>query len=174
MRAAVESLIKSHEETTNFVDAPAYQAAAEMLVGNHEFKSGNTIAHYQIRSILGEGGMGKVYLAHDTKLDRKVALKILPRELAANQESMRRFTQEAKTAAAVHHPNIAQIFEIGEHDNTRYIAMEFVAGDTLRTLLSRRRIELKRDLSGVPVAGGLSAAHTQGVIHRDIKPDNQW
>lgn len=173
LRAAVESLIKSHEETTNFVDAPAYQAAAEMLVGNHEFKSGNTIAHYQIRSILGEGGMGKVYLAHDTKLDRKVALKILPPEFAANQESMRRFTQEAKTAAALHHPNIAQIFEIGEHDNTRYIAMEFVAGDTLRTLLSRRRIELKRGLEWcAQVAGGLSAAHTQRVIHRDIKPEN--
>ena len=173
LRAAVESLIKSHEDTTNFVDAPAYQAAAEMLAGNHEFKSGHTIAHYQIRSVLGEGGMGKVYLAHDTKLDRKVALKILPLELAANQESMRRFTQEAKTAAALHHPNIGQIFEIGEHDSTRYIAMEFVAGDTLRTLLSRRRIELKRGLEWcAQVAGGLSAAHTQGVIHRDIKPEN--
>jgi serine/threonine protein kinase len=173
LRAAVESLIKSHEETANFVDVPAYQAAAEMLADNHEFKSGQTIAHYQIRSVLGEGGMGKVYLAHDTKLDRKVALKILPLELAANQESMRRFTQEAKTAAALHHPNIAQIFEIGEHDNTRYIAMEFVAGDTLRTLLSRRRIELKRGLEwSAQIAGGLSAAHTQGVIHRDIKPEN--
>nr|ART36311.1 C590 [uncultured bacterium] len=173
LRAAVESLIKSHEETSNFVDAPAYEAAAEMLAGNHELKSGHTIAHYQIRSVLGEGGMGKVYLAHDTKLDRKVALKILPQESTANQESMRRFTQEAKTAAALHHPNIAQIFEIGEHDNTRYIAMEFVAGDTLRTLLSRRRIELKRGLEWTAqVAGGLSAAHTQGVIHRDIKPEN--
>ena len=173
LRAAVESLIKSHEETTNFVDAPVYQAAAEMLAGNHEFKSGHTIAHYQIRSVLGEGGMGKVYLAHDTKLDRKVALKILPLESAANAESMRRFTQEAKTAAALHHPNIAQIFEIGEHDNTRYIAMEFVAGDTLRTLLSRRRIDLKRGLEWcAQVAAGLSAAHTQGVIHRDIKPEN--
>ena len=173
LRAAVESLIKSHEDTTNFVDAPAYHAAAEMLADNREFKSGHTIAHYQIRSVLGEGGMGKVYLAHDTKLDRKVALKILPLELAANQESMRRFTQEAKTAAALHHPNIAQIFEIGEHDNTRYIAMEFVAGETLRKLLSRRRIELKRGLEwSAQVAGGLSAAHAQGVIHRDIKPEN--
>ena len=173
LRAAVESLIKSHEETTNFIDAPAYQAAAEMLAENYEFKSGHTIAHYQIRSVLGEGGMGKVYLAHDTKLDRKVALKILPPGLAANQESMRRFTQEAKTAAALHHPNIAQIFEIGEHGDTRYIAMEFVAGDTLRMLLSRRRIELKRGLEWTAqVASGLSAAHTQAVIHRDIKPEN--
>jgi serine/threonine protein kinase len=173
LRQAVHSLIKSHEETTNFVDAPAYQAAAEMLAGNHEFKAGHTVAHYQICSVLGEGGMGKVYLAHDTKLDRKVALKILPMELAANQESMRRFTQEAKTAASLHHPNIAQIFEIGEHNNTRYIAMEFVAGDTLRTLLSRRRIDLKRGLEWcAQVAAGLSAAHTQGVIHRDIKPEN--
>ena len=173
LRAAVESLIKAHDETTNFVDVPAYEAAAEMLAENHEFRSGNTIAHYQIRSVLGEGGMGKVYLAYDTKLDRKVALKILPLELAANRDRLRRFTQEAKTAAALHHPNIAQIFEIGEHDNTRYIAMEFVAGDTLRTLLARRKIELKRGLEwAAQIAGGLSAAHTQGIIHRDIKPEN--
>lgn len=173
LRAAVESLIKSHEETTNFVDSPAYEAAAEMLGGDHELKSGHTISHYQIRSVLGEGGMGKVYLAHDTKLDRNVALKILPLESASNQESMRRFTQEAKTAAALHHPNIAQIFEIGEHDNTRYISMEFVAGETLRTLLSRRRIDLKRGLGWIAqVASGLSAAYAQGVIHRDIKPEN--
>ena len=173
LRAAVESLIESHQDTTNFVDAPAYQAAAVMLADNHEFKSGQSIAHYQIRSVLGEGGMGKVYLAHDTKLDRKVALKILPVESSTNQESMRRFTQEAKTAAALHHPNIAQIFEIGDYDNTRYIAMEFVSGDTLRTLLSRRRIDLKRGLEWcAQVAAGLSAAHTQGVIHRDIKPEN--
>ncbi|HEX7296714.1 MAG TPA: protein kinase, partial [Pyrinomonadaceae bacterium] len=173
LRQAVESLIRSHEETSNFVDAPAYEAAADMLADNHEFKSGQSVAQYQIRSVLGEGGMGRVYLAHDTKLDRKVALKILPSQSAANQESMRRFTQEAKTAAALHHPNIAQIFEIGEHDNTRYIAMEFVAGDTLRTLLSRRRIDLKRGLEWcAQVAAGLSAAHRQGVIHRDIKPEN--
>src|SRR5262245_64918520 len=129
LRAAVESLLKSHEETGNFVDMPAYEAAAEMLANGREIKEGHLIAHYRIVSLLGEGGMGRVYLADDTKLDRKVALKILPQELATNQDRMRRFTQEAKSAAAIHHPNIAQIFEIGEYNQTRYIAMEFVEGE---------------------------------------------
>ncbi len=173
LRSAVDSLIKSHEGTNHFIDSPAYQAAAAMLVDDHEFKAGDLISHYEIHSVLGEGGMGKVYLAQDTKLERKVALKILPQRLATNQEHMRRFIQEAKTAAALHHPNIAQIFEIGEQDHTRYIAMEYVAGETLRQLLSARKIEIKRAVElAAQVASGLSAAHKEGVIHRDIKPDN--
>ena len=173
LRQAVESLLNSHEKTGNFVDAPAYEAAAEMLAHDHEFKPGNVIRHYEIRSLLGEGGMGRVYLAQDTKLERKVALKILPLKFAANGEHMRRFTQEAKTAAALHHPHIAQIFEIGEENQTRYIAMEYVAGDTLRQLLSRGKVEIKRSCElAAQIGSGLSAAHKAGVIHRDIKPEN--
>ena len=173
LRAAVESLLVSHDETGNFVDAPAYKATAEMLTENHELKVGQVIAHYEIRSVLGEGGMGKVYLAQDAKLERKVALKILPTEFATNQEHMRRFTMEAKTAAGLHHSNIAQIFEIGEQNHTRYIAMEYVPGDTLRQLLSRRKIEIKRAVEiAAQIASALSAAHEQGIIHRDIKPEN--
>jgi serine/threonine protein kinase len=173
LRSAVDSLLRSHDETGNFVDGPAYQAAAEMLADDHEIKAGQRIAHYEIRSVLGEGGMGKVFLAHDSRLGRKVALKILPSEFAANPEHMRRFTQEAKTAAALHHPNIAQIFEIGNENHTRYIAMEYVQGDTLRQLLSRRKIEIKRaiEIAG-QLASALAAAHQQGIIHRDIKPEN--
>ncbi len=173
LRRAVELLLKSHEETGNFVDRPAYEAAAEMLVSDRELKPGQSIAHYKIISVLGEGGMGKVYLAEDTKLDRKVGLKILPVELAADDDRMRRFTQEAKTAAALNHSNIAQIFEIGERNHTRYIAMEYVEGDTLRDLLSRRKVEIKRAVEfAAQVASGLAAAHKAGVIHRDIKPEN--
>src|SRR3989440_4491441 len=94
------------------------------------------IAQYTIVSKIGEGGMGEVYRAQDTKLDRKVALKILPADLASNRDRMDRFVREAKSAAALSHPNIAQIFEIGEHDGTHFIAMEFVDGFTLRQLLS--------------------------------------
>src|SRR5689334_20787516 len=103
-----------------------------------------TLSHYRIVSKIGEGGMGKVYLAHDTKLDRKVALKIFPAELAANQDRMRRFVQEAKAAAALNHPNIATIHEIGESDGVNYIAMEFIDGATLREKIHEEPAELKK------------------------------
>src|SRR5687767_15723222 len=98
---------------------------------NKELAANTTISHYRIVSKIGEGGMGEVYLARDTKLDRKVALKILPANLAANQDRMRRFVQEAKAAAALNHANIAHIYEIGNHEGTNFIAMEFVDGITL-------------------------------------------
>src|SRR6185436_17366409 len=94
-----------------------------------------TLAHYRIVSKLGAGGMGEVYLAHDLNLDRKVALKILPAELASHRDRMHRFTQEAKAAAALNHPNIAHIYEIGESGDLNYIAMEFVDGYSLRDLI---------------------------------------
>jgi serine/threonine protein kinase len=172
LRQAVVSLLKSHEET-GFVDEPVYQAAADMLVNSEEFASGHSVAHYQILSALGEGGMGKVYLAKDTKLNRNVALKFLPSHVGAHQDSVRRFSQEAKSAAALHHPNIAQIFEIGNSKGRHYIAMEYVEGETLRELFARRRLELKRAVEfAAQIASGLAAAHKAGVIHRDIKPDN--
>src|SRR6266704_4415808 len=104
---------------------------------------GTHLGRYEIRSKIGEGGMGEVYLARDTKLDRKVALKILPPELAANQDRMRRFVQEAKAAATLNHPNIAHIYEIGESDGTNFIAMEFVEGETLHAQIHREKSELK-------------------------------
>src|ERR1700756_4974660 len=94
--------------------------------------AGTKLGRYEIRSQIGEGGMGEVYLAQDTKLDRKVALKILPAELASNRDRMDRFVREAKSAAALNHPNIAHIYEIGEHDGVNFIAMEFIDGQTLR------------------------------------------
>src|SRR6059036_3835774 len=94
--------------------------------------TGTKLSRYEIRSKIGEGGMGEVYLAQDTKLDRKVALKILPAELATNRDRMERFVREAKSAAALNHPNTATIHEIGESDNVNFIAMEFIDGQTLR------------------------------------------
>src|SRR5436853_6784273 len=117
--------------------------------------------------------MGEVYLAQDTKLDRRVALKILPAELAANQERMRRFVQEAKAAAALNHPNIAHIYEIGESDGTHYIAMEFIDGETLRHKIHRDKAPLPKLLKYlIQVAEGLSKAHAAGIVHRDLKHDN--
>ena len=105
---------------------------------------GARLGHYEIKSQLGAGGMGEVYLAQDSKLDRKVALKILPADLAANQDRMRRFVQEAKAAAALNHPNIATIHEIGESDGVNFIAMEFIDGVTLREKIHQERAGLRK------------------------------
>ncbi|MCA1576267.1 MAG: protein kinase [Acidobacteria bacterium] len=131
------------------------------------------LGRYEIRSLLGAGGMGEVYLARDTKLDRKVALKILSPALAANHTQMRRFTQEAKAAAAFNHPNIAHIYEIGAHEGASFIAMEFVDGLTLRQLIRQRQCDLPKLLRYLQhAAEGLAKAHAAGIVHRDLKPDN--
>src|SRR5258706_1246632 len=132
-----------------------------------------TLSHYLIMSKIGAGGMGEVYLAQDTKLDRKVALKILPADLAANQDRMRRFVQEAKAAAALNHPNIATIHEIGESEGVNFIAMEFIDGATLREKIHREQTDLRKLLRYLQhVAEGLAKAHAAGIVHRDLKPDN--
>jgi eukaryotic-like serine/threonine-protein kinase len=173
LRQAVESLLKSHEETDNFIDAPAYQAAADMLVDGNELKANQSVGHYRIVSLLGQGGMGKVYLAEDTKLHRKVALKILPVDLAADKDRIRRFEHEAYAAAALNHPNIAHIYEVGEQGNTRFIAMEFVDGVSLRDTIYRGNTELGKLLRFLQhIAEGLAKAHEAGIVHRDLKPDN--
>lgn len=129
--------------------------------------------HYEIRSLLGKGGMGEVYLAEDIRLHRKVALKILPVDVAANQDRMRRFEQEAQAAAALNHPNIAHIYEIGKSENTHFIAIEHIDGDTLRDKIHRDKAPLQDLLKYlIQVAEGLAKAHAAGIVHRDLKPDN--
>src|SRR5258705_661174 len=140
---------------------------------NKELATNTTLSHYYIVSKIGEGGMGEVYLGEDSRLHRKVALKILPLEMAVNQDRMRRFKQEAAAAAALNHPNIAHIYEIGESDGTNFIAMEFVEGVTLREKIHRERTELRKLLRHLQhVAEGLAKAHAAGIVHRDLKPDN--
>src|SRR5438128_3997195 len=135
-------------------------------------ESGTKLGRYEIRSKIGEGGMGEVYLAHDTQLDRKVALKILPAEVAADRNRMERFVREAKSAAALNHPNIAHIYEIGEHDGTNFIAMEYIDGQTLRELI-RNDTDLRKLLRHLQhAAEGLAKAHAAGIVHRDLKPEN--
>jgi len=135
--------------------------------------AGTKLGRYEIRSQVGAGGMGEVYLALDTKLDRKVALKILPPELAANQDRMRRFVQEAKAAAVLNHPNIAHVYEISEDEGANFIAMEFIDGQTLRELIHVRQTEMTKLLRYLQhVADGLAKAHAAGIVHRDLKPDN--
>src|SRR5213080_1524961 len=134
---------------------------------------GTKLGRYEIRAKIGEGGMGEVYLGEDMQLRRRVALKILPLEVASNKDRMRRFTQEAQAAAALNHPHIAHIYEIGESDGTHFIAMEFVDGLTLRRLIHEKQIDLPKLLRHLQhVAEGLAKAHAAGIVHRDLKPDN--
>src|SRR2546428_4196124 len=135
--------------------------------------AGTQLGRYEIRSQLGAGGMGEVYLAQDTKLDRKVALKILPASVAADEQRMRRFVQEAKTASALNHPNIITIHEIDETDSVSFIATEFIDGETLREHMRNASMKLGEVLNvATQIASALASAHAAGIVHRDIKPEN--
>ncbi len=132
---------------------------------------GSTVLQYSILEKLGAGGMGVVYKAQDTKLDRMVALKFLPAHLAASESDKARFIQEAKAASALNHPNVCTIHDIQEHDGQLFIVMEFVDGQTLRSKIGTLSQKQAIDIA-VQVADGLSAAHEKGIVHRDIKPEN--
>ena len=132
----------------------------------------STISHYRIVSKIGAGGMGEVYLALDTELDRTVAIKILPEALASDQQRLRRFVQEAKAASALNHPHILTIYEIGRTENSRFIATEFIDGETLRQRINAGMKLADILETAIQTCGALSAAHAAGIIHRDIKPEN--
>ena len=134
---------------------------------------GRTISHYRILDKIGEGGMGVVYKALDTHLDRFVAIKVLPPEKMANPERKRRFVQEAKAASALNHPHIVGIHDIAEENGTNFIVMEYVAGKTLDEVIPRRGMRLNEVLKySVQIADALAAAHDAGIVHRDLKPSN--
>ena len=134
---------------------------------------GTLLGHYEIRSWLGTGGMVQVYLAQDTHLEGTVALKVLPADVAANQQRMHRFIQEAKVVSALNHPNILTIYEISQADSLHFIATEFIDGMTLRQHMSNQKMKLREALeTTIQVAAALSAAHAAGIVHRDIKPEN--
>ncbi|HRH43728.1 MAG TPA: protein kinase, partial [Pyrinomonadaceae bacterium] len=134
---------------------------------------GKKIGHYEILTLLGKGGMGEVYLAQDTKLNRKVALKILPKQLIADAKRTNRFIREAQAASALNHPNIVTIHEIGEADGTHFIVTEFIKGKTLREVMKTETLSIEQILKIVlQIATGIETAHDAGFIHRDIKPEN--
>ncbi|PYQ62903.1 MAG: hypothetical protein DMF58_00405 [Acidobacteria bacterium] len=130
-----------------------------------------TIGHYRIVRLLGAGGMGRVYLAEDLKLGRGVALKILPDEFARDESRMRRFVREAKAASAVSHPNVAQIYEVGEDAGTSFITMEFVEGESLASKLAAGPLDMEATVDiAIQLADALDEVHAHGISHRDLKP----
>src|SRR5882724_339654 len=172
LRSEVESLISSHDQAGDSIEAMAAEAATEMLDDEQPIL-GKHISHYEVLSLLGRGGMGEVFLAHDTSLGRKVALKLLRSDFTRIEERLRRFQQEARAASALNHPNILTIHEIGHDGSLHFMATEYVEGETLRQHLSRARITVGQTLDvAVQVASALAAAHEAGIIHRDIKPEN--
>jgi eukaryotic-like serine/threonine-protein kinase len=173
LRRSVESLLQSHEETNHFIDSPAFEAAAEMLTDGYEFKPGQTLGHYEIRSALGEGGMGKVYLAEDTKLKRRVALKVLSAVHTGDEQARKRLLREAQAAAALDHSNICAIYEVEEENDPSYIAMQYIEGETLEARMARERLPVNDALNiGIQIADALIEAHAHNIVHRDIKPSN--
>jgi serine/threonine-protein kinase len=174
LRREVESLLALDPQAENFIEAPAIEIAAEILAAEQSHLApGQSIGHYQIISLLGAGGMGEVYLAKDSRLGRKVALKLLPASFTQDGERVRRFKQEARAASALSHPNIIMVYEIGQAGDLHYIAAECIEGQTLRERLMSGTISLRESLrTAIQVAGALEAAHAAGVVHRDIKPEN--
>ncbi len=170
IRREVERLLDSYK--SKYLEQGAVANVAAEVVGDG-LKSGEKIDHYTIVSKIGSGGMGEVYLANDGKLGRQVAIKLLPEAFTKDDDRLRRFQQEARTASALNHPNILTIHEIGETDSTKYIATEYIDGETLRQKLNRERLAVADAMEiAVQTASALAAAHEAGIIHRDIKPEN--
>ena len=171
----VRSLISASEAAEGFFDGLAEKVAdaAEAQVQESEPLEGRTIGHFEIRRLLGRGGMGEVYLALDQKLGREVALKMLPRALAAHPPSVARFRREARIVASLKHPNVASIHDVEEVGNRIFLVLEFVDGPTLGDLLERGPLSVPESLEiARQIAEALEAAHDRGIVHRDLKPTN--
>ncbi|HEX3227767.1 MAG TPA: protein kinase [Pyrinomonadaceae bacterium] len=173
LRAELDSLLSEVRHTDPFLSETNFTLGADLLRRDSESLVGQTLGSYTLVRRLGQGGMGEVYLAHDERLGRKVALKLLPRLIVENEERARRFKHEARAASAISHPNVASVYEIGEAEGRLFIAMEMVDGPTLRDRLEQSDLTVGEAVElTMQVAAGIAAAHAQGIIHRDIKPEN--
>ena len=174
LRAEVASLLAHHEQASGFIDTPAHAAATERAeVGSGESLVGRRLGQYVVTRKLGQGGMGVVYLADDTRLRRPVAIKALTREFTGDNQRRDRLRREAQAAAALSHPGIATVYALEEFDDNLYIVCEYVPGETLRAEVDNGAAAARALLNAaVEIARALVAAHEHGVIHRDLKPEN--
>jgi serine/threonine protein kinase/tetratricopeptide (TPR) repeat protein len=175
LRREIEELLEAEEKPIEGLQSSVSNAANKMIADQRSprFDSGIALGHYKIISCVGAGGMGEVYLAEDSQLRRKVALKMLKPELTRDERDVRRFEQEALAASALNHPNILTIYEFGQADGVRFIASEFIEGQTLRQKMAGSQLDPMLAVEiGIQIASALSAAHASGIVHRDIKPDN--
>jgi len=173
LRAEVQSFLDSHEESDGFLEVPALTVAARSLASEKQSLIGAQIGPYRILKPIGAGGMGEVYLAEDSRLQRQIALKILPSEFAADPARVHRFELEARAAGALNHPNVLVIHDIGVHAGVPYIASEYLQGETLRARLNRGKLPVAKALDfAIQIARALAAAHENGIVHRDLKPEN--
>jgi len=174
LRKEIEELLDSANKPAGFLRRPVLDAAQRIIAAQRGMiGAGKRLGHYEIISKLAAGGMGEVYLAEDTQLRRKVALKMLVAPLTGDERDLRRFEQEALASSALNHPNILTIYEFGEADGLRFIACEFIEGPTLRQKIANGRLELSATIDiAIQMASALSAAHARGIVHRDVKPDN--
>jgi predicted ATPase/serine/threonine protein kinase len=173
LRREVKSLLEAHEEAGDFISAPAMEVAAQSLARQEDVNTlRGRVGAYEMLGLLGRGGMGEVYLARDTRLGRNVAVKLLRAGLTSNPDAVRRFEQEARSASSLNHPNIITIYEIGDADSRRFLAMEFVEGQSLAAMIGAPvGFSLVARL-GAQVAKALAVAHAARIVHRDIKPEN--
>ena len=174
LRKEVESLIESDEQAASFIESHALQRAAVLLADQpHQSLVGRVVGRYKIISDIGHGGMGEVYLAEDSTLERRVAIKFISSGHIADNLSKRRLIREARAAAKLDHPNICTVHEVAEVDNLSFIVMQYVEGETLSARIERNSIEWKEAIDiAVQVTAALAEAHSRGIIHRDIKPAN--
>ncbi|HKG61665.1 MAG TPA: protein kinase [Pyrinomonadaceae bacterium] len=175
LREEVESLLHFREMARRFLETPAMEEAASLLQveDQPDLIAGLLVDRYQIEKCLGAGSMGEVYLAEDTWLDRKVAIKFLPPYLQADEVSRKRLVREAKAAAKLDHPNICAVYEVNKADDRSFIVMQYIGGDTLADTIRDRRLSLSRVLDiGIQILEALAEAHSHRIVHRDVKPGN--